>query len=949
MPTHIRRLPLLVALAAFVLYVGTMGWGLALNGLPLASKLAGWDDAPATGQPLLWLLTLPLRVLPAAWLPLLLKLFAATLAAAILGLVVRTLRLLRWDHRWNHATRLARALPALTAAIVCGLEFSFWREATSTVGDLLDLLLLAAAVWMLLESRARRDVRWLSAASLTWGLGMAENWVMLLALPLFVALVVRLHRRQFFQWRFILRLAGLGLAGCSVYAILPLANSLLSHSPWTWGQAWQASLHQTKNILLLPYQLWRVDPYVVLAAAICFVLTTVPLLIRMRDKGTRNAKGKHNTSSADRSELWLNRGLRAGLLLACVWLAFDPAPGARQVLHHIGIGYPLLTFDYLNALAAAFLLGNLLLISQAAVPSRRRRSRTISSRRRLPVTFAAAGLALVALGLTVRNLPAIWRVNHHTVEQFGDLAVQSLPDGGVVVLSDFPDKLMVFQAALAHGRRTADWLAVDTRALPTVQYRARLEQRRPAGWLTDQTRHQLTLVETRRLLEQVARTNRLFYLHPSFGQFFEGFYLEPAGLIYAMKLRGKDPLDLPPMPAAATAANEQFWTRLWEQELAADISAPPRRSWWSAKLARLGLAPVARDQDRLLQDWYSIALGSWGVVLQKQGRLPAAQARFEQALLLNTNNLSARFSLDCNTNLQAGNHLGLANIRQVAAQSGKPALVEAILDSSGPIDEPSVCYLVGSVYFDRGLPVQSAEQMERTRTLAPDSSAPEFELVRLYNLLGMPERSRPLVNHLREASRQAPANNSLDLDLALQESYSWLLQTNLANARDALQAVVRRHPDDPQIASRVMLAYLAFSDVTNALQLVEERLAKSPDDVAALNDQAMILLQSGQAAAALPVLDHVLTLTNQPAAHISRAFARIATQDFARAKTELNEAAQTRPADGLVDFGLALVAGHDGDTNSARHYLQLCLSNTPAKGPLWQQAAAQLRQFDSPK
>jgi len=947
MPTQIRRLPLFVALAALVLYACTVGGGLTLTGLPLAAKLAGWNNVPLVGQPLLWLLTLPLRVLPAAWLAPFLKLFAATLAALILGLVTRTVQLLPWDHQWDKTNRLACLLPGLTAAAVCGLEFSFWREATSSVGDLLDLLLLAAAVWLLLESQVRRNSRWLNAAAVVWGVGMAENWVMLLALPLFVAFLVRLRRRRFFRWRFILRMAGLGLAGFSVYAILPVANSLLPQSPWTWRQAWMISLHQTKSVVLLPHQIWRVSPYVVLAVAICFVLTTVPLLIRMRDKGTRNNKGKHNISRVDRSELWIYRGLRVGLLLACFWLAFDPAPGARQVLHHFGIGIPLLTFDYLNALASAFLLGNLLLISQKAVPTRRRRSRNKFSWRQLPVPIAAAALAVVALALAVRNLPAIWQMNHRPVEQLGDLAVASLPAGRGVVLSDFPEKLLVFQAALARGHRTADWLAVDTRALPTVQYRARLEQRWPAGWLTDQTRHELTLIETRRVLEQVARTNRLFYLHPSYGQFFERFYLEPSGLVYQMKLRGQHPLDRPLMDAAATEANEQFWTRLWDQDLAAIISPPARRSWWTAKLGRLGLAPVARDQDRLLRDWYSIALGSWGVALQRQGRLPAAQARFEQALQLNTNNLSARISLDCNTNLQAGNPLGLADLRQVASQSGKPALVEAVLNNGGPIDEPSACYLVGSVYFDHGFIVQAAEQMERIRTLIPGAPEPELKLVILYNLLGMPERSRPLVNHLREVSRQAPANNSLDLDLALQESYSWLLQTNLANARAALQAVVRQHPGDQQIASRVMLAYLAFRDFTNALQLVEERLAKVPDDVPALNDQAMVLMQSGQDAAALPVLDHVLTLTNQPAARISRAFARIATHDFARAKTELNELESSGAADGRVEFGLALVAGQGDDTNSARHYLQLCLSNTPAGGPLWQRASARLRQLNS--
>jgi hypothetical protein len=178
---------------------------------------------------------LPLRALSAAWVPLLLKFLATALAAANLALLMRTVQLLPWKPRWRNASRLARALPVLTACVLCGLEFSFWQEATSTCGDLLDLLLLAAAVWLLLEYNILRQSRWLNAATVVWGLGMAENWVMLLTLPLFVAAVVWLHRTSFFGLKFILRLAGLGWAGFSTYALLPLANGLLPHSLWTLG------------------------------------------------------------------------------------------------------------------------------------------------------------------------------------------------------------------------------------------------------------------------------------------------------------------------------------------------------------------------------------------------------------------------------------------------------------------------------------------------------------------------------------------------------------------------------------------------------------------------------------------------------------------------------------------------------------------------------------------
>ena len=946
-----RRLPLYVALAGLVLYVCTLGGRVTLTGLPLASTLAGWNDMPMVGQPLLWLVTLPLEVLPAAWMPLAVQLWAAVLAAAVLGLLARTVQLLPWDRPWNNVTKLAGALPVLTAVTVCGLEFSFWQQATSTCGDLLDLLLLAAALWLLLEYNARRDSHWLDAAAVVWGLGMAENSVMLLALPLFVIAVIWLERFRLFgafNWQFLLRLAGLGMAGFSVYAVLPLANGWLPHSPWTLGQAWIASLHQTKTAVLLPYKLWRANRFVTIAVAICFLVPTLPLLVRMRDEDT------HTKSGVDRLQLWLYRGLRAGLLLACCWLAFDPPPGARQAIHKLGLRLPLLTFDYLNALGAAFLMGNLLLISQLVVKAAYPLPRIRITWRRMAVPLATAGFGLVVLGLVGRNLPALWQMNHHPLEQFGELAVKSLPAGRGVMLSDNPEKLLIFEAALSRRHGATDWLAVETRALPTVRYRARLEQRLPAGWLTDQTRHELTPLETLQLLEQVARTNRLFYLHPGLGQFFEGFYLEPTGTIYELKRRGKDPLAVPPLPGATLDASEQFWTRLWDQELAAEVPPASRVSGWAKKLARYGLLPAPREENRLLGEWNSIPLEGWGVTLQKQGRWREAKVRFQQALKLNTNDMSARISLTCNTNLQAGNQVALPGVKQVADQLGNLDRMNLLMELGGPFDEPTVCFVLGLVCSDHGWPVQAAEQLERVRSLTSGALPAELKLAEIYNQMRMPDRSRPLIIHMRETLRKAPAQNStdqdtLDMDLALLESNSWLMQDNRSKARDALKAVATEHPDDPQVVSRAVSAYLDLGDLPDAWLLAEARLAKSPDDVPSLNAKARILRQTSQPSEAIPLLDHVLALTNDPVARLERAFARIDTQDFASAKSDLDELEKSEPASGMMDYGLALVAAQGNDTNSARHYFQVCLSNTPAGGPLWQQASARLQTLEPVK
>ena len=257
------------------------------------------------------------------------------------------------------------------------------------------------------------------------------------------------------------------------------------------------------------------------------------------------------------------------LLLACLWLAFDPAPGLRQiVLHQFGISMPMLTFDYLNALGAGFLAGNLLLIIHRKVHRQAIRKPENGGLAPDRPFCHRIWLVLILAGLAVRNAPAIFQMKFHPLQRFGELAAESLPAGRGMMLSDQPQKLAVFQAAMAQRRNGPDWLAVNTRALPTVEYRAWLERHQPAGWLTDDNRHELMPAEMLRLLEQMNRTNRLFYLHPSYGYFFERFYLEPVGAIYEMKLRKKDTLEYPPLPDAATWRRMRF-----------SGPAPGKRNW----------------------------------------------------------------------------------------------------------------------------------------------------------------------------------------------------------------------------------------------------------------------------------------------------------------------------------------------------------------------------------
>ena len=312
-----------------------------------------------------------------------------------------------------------------------------------------------------------------------------------------------------------------------------------------------------------------------------------------------------------------------------------------------------------------------------------------------------------------------------------------------------------------------------------------------------------------------------------------------------------------------------------------------------------------------------MALDDWGVRLQQAGHLAEARVRLLQAVQLNTNNIPAHFNLVCNTNLATTNNMDLSAVSKMTSELEKLDRLNGFVNAGGPFDEPTFVFLRGTSFLDQELLVQAAEQLERARTLAPGSLAPELALAEIYNRLHMVARSRPLINHLRLETAKTPENRSLDLNLAMLDAYAWLQQTNLANAREVLQALVERHPKDPQINNRVLAAYIAFGDTSNALQVADAQLSQDPNDADTLNNKAMILLQSGHAAEAMPLLDHALTLTNLPTARVNRAYASLANTNFALAQSDLRQLEKEGDTSPMVSFGLATVAQHNRDTNQA--------------------------------
>src|SRR5512141_2077700 len=87
-------LPWVLAGAALFVYLVTLNHWVSFRSLGNVGMVSSWFWQPELSRPLYWLVTSPLRLLPASLIPLALNFFAALCGAATLALLARSVALL---------------------------------------------------------------------------------------------------------------------------------------------------------------------------------------------------------------------------------------------------------------------------------------------------------------------------------------------------------------------------------------------------------------------------------------------------------------------------------------------------------------------------------------------------------------------------------------------------------------------------------------------------------------------------------------------------------------------------------------------------------------------------------------------------------------------------------------------------------------------------------------
>jgi tetratricopeptide (TPR) repeat protein len=952
-PAH---LPWLVATGAFLLYVLTLNHWVSFGSLAYVARASGWLDwQPEATSPLFWLVTYPFHWLPLRAIPVALNLFASVNAALAIGLLARSVALLPHDRTEPERLResspfslltLSTAwLPPLVAALVCGLQLTFWEHATAASAEIFDLLLFAYIVRCLLEFRLDARDSWLLRAGFVYAAAIPNNWAMLGYLPLFLAALIWLKGITFFNSRFLGRMSLLAFLGLLLYLLLPLVNAGSGTQLGFWPTL-KTSLGAQKfylsHLVFSKYMLLKADPPLwVLGLASLLPI----LLISIRWPAQFGGDVSKIGIAFDTFVLHFIYGV---MLLLCCWVALDPEHfGPRHLLPQI----PMLTFYYLGALSIGYLIGYFLLVF-GAKPFRRPRPvpgmQTLLNNAILGV-LGVLVLVVPAL-LLYRNLPQIRTTNGPALRQYADLLAADLPPKGAIALSDDGARLFLLKSALTQSRRDQPYLLLESEWLQLPAYQRFLVRRFPGRWPSEPSKERTQRfegLELAQIMSDLARSNALYYLHPSFGYYFEAFYPKSHGLVLELTPYATNSLMAPGPSPGELSANEIFWDRVASSALqplltwlpSASVSGPLDPLTRRLKLGREPNPTIAH-----LASFYSRSLDYWGVQLQRSGSnfLAQAAARFELALALNPDNIAVMANLDCNRDLHAGRQPSVQVSRSIQDQSGKYRDWNEAMNINGPFDQPSFCYGQAMAFAypngPRLVPQyhQAAQLFNRVTQLLPNDLDSRLHLAEVCVYGQSPDLALQIAADIRARATSLNLSRTNQPWLLAIETAAHLSKTDVAGAESVVHHILAQFPDNHEdllaAASRMFITFRCYS---NALEIIDQQLQIHPDDPNALYGKGLAALQLKSYDHAVGALSRVLDLqTNRTeqlhvAALLYRAEAFLNSDRLDEAQRDYEALQKDIPTAFSLYKQLAEIAYRKQDTNNAIRNYRLYLSNLP--------------------
>lgn len=915
-----RALPWMIAGVALVLYIFTLNHWVTVASLQALSKVTQWDwwsfSVQSIQAPLFFLFTVPCRLVPQYWQPLMANLIAALCAAASLGLLARIVILLPHDR--THEQRLrerseysllsipAAWVPPVLAAAAAGLQLTFWEHATACTGEMLNLVLFAYVFRCLLEYRIDPRDSWMYQAVFVYALGFTNNWGMWpFILPLITAMVW-IMGLQFFRIGFLSRCFGLALLGLCLYVVMPMVTRL--------SMVTDASF---KDLLFIQLSLqwdaiWAFPRYAIFFCSLTSLLPMLIIGIRWPSSfGDISAMGVLLTNA-------MFRIVNGAFLIACVADMFDPFFSPRMQ----GYGVSLLPMYFLAAISIGYFSGYFLLV-YGTEPERRRHAVSSGVRmfNRVVASLIWVALATVPAGLAVKNWSELKENNGPHLARFGERLIKDLPEKGAILMSDEPLNLLLIQAAYAKEQKANNHIMVDSRFLSSHPYHRSLNRRYPQKWpdITGLPNlpHSIPQRTMLQFMLKMSRSNQVFYLHPPLNIFAEAMEPRIRGLVFEMKPYSPGVVTNAPLSAEEIKQNLAFWA-----EVKADPLGMPRLAYVSERI-------TAKSDEELIAPLYSRVANYFGTELQKQNLLKEAGDAFRLAKELNAENLVASINEQFNQNL--------------AKQSTHPVEVKPDVEmrlkqkyrswydrqvENGPFDEPRFCNETGenmATFQPEPFLRQAALQFQRLSTLDSTNVEAQIWLANLYLRSYFMERTFETIQQIRKIGQKTQLSLAHQIELVRLEAFAHFESNNTNKAIQLLREEQVKNPGVAAIPETLANFYVKLRDYTNALAAIEQQLRLEPGKTKTLVNKGAINLRMKRYEDAIQA--STLALEADPhneAARINRAQACLNSGQLDRAKADY-ETLLGQLSPGMhykIHFGLGEVAYLKKDSAAAAEYYE---------------------------
>jgi tetratricopeptide (TPR) repeat protein len=525
------------------------------------------------------------------------------------------------------------------------------------------------------------------------------------------------------------------------------------------------------------------------------------------------------------------------------------------------------------------------------------------------------------------------------LKRYAKILAESLPAKGAVVLSDDPTRLAALETAL--GRRARQYILLDTGLLPQSAYHRDLKKkhgRRLPELQPQAGADSFSPAALVQFLTRLSAQNELYYLHPSFGYFFEHFYLVPHGVVYEMKPFPAGAVEVPPLSPAFLQEQEARWQELAKDELAR--LKPALEQFSRDKQAPLAPLWVARA--------YSCAGNFWGVQLLVNQQADKAIPALERALELNPCNPCAFINLEWarrwKKTSQRLERLSDEAMSKLGPYAGNWDLLMSL---NGPLDEPTFRTQLAQIMARNGLPRQAARQIQRVLGLNPQDLPLAIMLGGFYVQGGLPDRALELVAQIRSNPQLAPKEGPAQLDLVGIEARALQTKGDLAKAVTLLRAAQDQYP--ALEGGFLMLAQLYVGQaeqdrsqgklasyrqgMTNAMNVFEREIKLQPNNVAPLVNCGGLCAQMEDYPRAISLLSRALELDpNSQPVLLNRALSFQRAGRLEEAQRDYAALLKLNPAAYPACYGLAEMAYQKQDWQGAQEnyslYLKLAPSNT---------------------